>query len=258
MGSANQRTYIQAPLAPFTGGQLYKVSAYFKRSTGSKYATNRIGITFSTNALSQTGAQFIPVTPQAELSNVVADTGSWTLLTSYYTAVGGEKFITLGNFRNDANTTAFNFINPAPPCAQLNTSAFYYVDDISITTITEQLSVTGDTIICAGQSTGLLGVTNTTGWWSLQSNPTDTLASFNNLLTVTPGVTTSYIWNGIQSTYAVTVSVVGPPWLRYPTIQLFAKELRKYSMPLVPAAVMCGPPDQLPHRLRLLIAVYIQ
>ncbi len=216
MPNANERTYLQAPINPFVAGQLYEVSAYFKRSTGSKYATNNLGITFSTNALSQAGNQFIPVTPQAVLPNVVADTGSWTRLTSYYVAFGGEKYITVGNFKNDGGTIAFNFINPSPPCVPINSSAFYYVDDISVTTITEQLSIIGDTVICIGQSTGLLGVTNTTGWWSTAALPADTIATTNNLLTITPATTTSYIWHSLQSSYMVTVSVVIPPILVLP------------------------------------------
>jgi len=216
-GTANQRTYLQAPFTtPLVNGQLYRVTAWFRRSGFSKYATNRIGITLSTNALSQTGNQFIPVTPQAELTNVIADTGSWTSLTSYYVAVGGEAYITIGNFRNDANTTAFNFAIPSPACTQMNTSAFYYVDDVSVTTIVEQLSVIGDTVICTGQSTALQGVTNTAGWWSAFATPTDTLPSVNNVLGVTPAVTTTYLWNGIESSYSVTVSVVDPPQFTLP------------------------------------------
>lgn len=214
---ANQRTYMQAPLAsPMVTGQLYKTEAWFRRSSNSKYATNRLGMVFSTSQLSQSGSTYINVTPQVELTTVVADTGSWTALTSYYVAAGGEAFITIGNFRTDAATTAFNFINPSPACAAMNSVAYYYVDDILVTPIVETISVTGDTVICPGQNTALTGITNTHGYWSLLSTPTDTLTSVNNILTVAPTDTTTYLWHGLGSSVPVTVYVVNPPVIALP------------------------------------------
>src|SRR4030095_10682288 len=47
--TANHRTYVQETLlSPLLNGQLYKVSAFFKRSSNSKYETNRIGVAFAT------------------------------------------------------------------------------------------------------------------------------------------------------------------------------------------------------------------
>src|SRR5688572_28841434 len=216
--SVNHRTYIQAPLtSALASGQLYKISARFKRSSHSRYATNRIGIAFSTGPLSQTGAQFIPLTPQAELSNVVADTANWTSLNSYYTGSGFEDHIVVGNFRNDNVTTFYNFAITTPPCAAFDSSAYYYVDEISVTPITEQLSVIGDTMICIGQSTVLTGVSNTSGWWSLQTTPTDTIPASNNAIIVNPIINTTYLWHGHQSTYALTVSVSAPPVVSLPS-----------------------------------------
>ena len=215
---ANQRTYIQAPLtSTLTSGQLYKITAHFKRSSHSKYATNRIGISFSTGPLSQPGAQFIPITPQAELTTVVADTSNWTPLSCYYTGSGLEDHIVIGNFRSDGGTTFYNFAITTPPCAAFDSSAYYYVDDISVTPLTEQISASGDTMICPGQSTVLTGVTNTSGWWSLQSNPTDTIPATNNAISVNPIVNTTYLWHGYQSTYALTVSISSPPLVSLPS-----------------------------------------
>ena len=41
---------------------------------------------------------------------------------------GGEKYITIGNFRDDLNTQA-DSLTPAWP----NVAAYYYVDDVSVT-----------------------------------------------------------------------------------------------------------------------------
>ncbi len=216
--AANQRTYLQVPLSSaMASGQLYKITAHFRRSSGSRYATNRLGIAFSTGPLAQGGGSNIPVTPQAEITDVVADVTNWTELKAYYTGTGLEDQLIIGNFRNDAATTAFNFSVPLPSCAAMTDAAFYYVDDITVTPVTEMLSVTGDTLICTGQSAMLTGITNTEGWWSLATAPFDTIPDLNNSITVSPSVATTYIWNGIQSTYSVTVSVSAPPLVMLPS-----------------------------------------
>ncbi len=214
----NQRTYLQVPLtSALVSGQLYKVTAYFRRSSGSRYATNRLGISFSTGPLAQGGGSNIPVTPQAEITDVVADVTNWTELTAFYAGTGLEDQLIIGNFRNDVATTAFNFSVPPPSCAAMTDAAFYYVDDISVTPVNELLGVTGDTLICTNQSTLLTGITNTEGWWSLASAPFDTIPDLNNSITVNPAVATTYIWNGIQSNYSVTVSVSAPPLVSLPS-----------------------------------------
>jgi gliding motility-associated-like protein len=217
MALPNHRTYVQAPLtAPMVAGQLYKVSAFFRRSGASRFATNRLGASFSTAALAQSSGLTIPVTPQVELNTVIADTSSWTPFSSYYTAVGGEAYITIGNFRNDAATTSYTFMNTAVACSSMDSSAFYYIDDITVTKITETLSVTGDTMICTGETTTITGITNTSGWWSLASDPTDTIVSSNNTITVNPMNTTTYLWNGAQGSFVVTVNVSSAPVAQLP------------------------------------------
>lgn len=214
--TANQRTYLQAPVTPMVPNQVYRVSAFFKRSSASRFATNNIGISFSTSAISQIAGSFIAVTPQLKVNAVVADTSTWTSYSWFYNAAGGEAFISIGNFSNDAGTIAFNFSTPLAACTEMNSSAFYYIDDISIVPITEQLSITGDSTICVGESTTLTGVTNTQGWWSLSTAPADTIPAINNSITVAPVTNTTYIWNGIQSDVTVNVQVGLPPVVDLP------------------------------------------
>ncbi len=216
--SPNQRNYIRAPLnSPLVSGQLYQVSAYFKRSQNSPVATNRIGICLSTSSLSQAGNDVINITPQFEVGNVIADTSSWFTFTDFYVASGGEAHITIGNFRNDAATTSFNFSIPPPACTNMGASAFYYTDNISITPINEQLSISGDTLICIGDSATLTGNSNTAGWWSASASPNDTIPSAGNSITVEPATSATYIWNGIMSSINVTVNVIPPPVVNLPS-----------------------------------------
>lgn len=213
---ANERSYMSAPLSSsLLTGQLYEVRAWFRRSSFSEYAVNRQGIVLSTAALMQPGNQPIAVVPQVESSIVMPDTGAWVLLSDFYVAAGGEAHITIGNFRNDAATSAFGFTTPTITCATMNGAAYYYVDDVSVSPVTEIISISGDTIICTGETATLTGQTNTTGWWSLLTTASDTL-TVNASLVITPATTTTYIWHGIILADTVTVQVVAPPQVALP------------------------------------------
>ena len=48
---------------------------------------------------------------------MLLSTNSWMLVQGTFTAVGGESYLTLGNFRTDANTTYPYF----PPAVWLTT-----------------------------------------------------------------------------------------------------------------------------------------
>ncbi|HEX5002875.1 MAG TPA: gliding motility-associated C-terminal domain-containing protein [Bacteroidia bacterium] len=215
--AANERTYLSAPLSsPLVTGQLYEVRGWFRRASYSKYALNSQGIVLSTGPLMQTGGQYIPLTPQIESAAVLLDTSAWTKVSSFYTAFGGEAYITIGNFRDDAATTSFAFAVPAAPCSDMDNRGYYFVDDIAVIPITETISITGDTIICEGASAALTGITNTTGWWSDLSTPADTIYGTNTTITVSPVSTTTYLWHGLQLTDTVTVQVLTPPTVMLP------------------------------------------
>lgn len=58
--------------------------------------------------------------------NIIADTLSWTLVFGYYTAKGGERFVTLGNFYPASKT------NFAPGWDSTTASSYYYFDNLYI------------------------------------------------------------------------------------------------------------------------------
>ncbi len=125
------REYMEVPLlAPLTGGQKYQVSFYVSRADNYHYAIAEIGAYFSFGPLINPGSGTnFNVVPQVEnpSSNLLADTNSWMLVQGTFTAVGGESYLTLGNFRTDANTTYSNF-----PAGSLPDFAYYYFDDVSV------------------------------------------------------------------------------------------------------------------------------
>ncbi len=207
---SEDREYVAAPLsAPLMTGKIYKTEAWFRRSSNSDMAVSTLGITLSVGAIVQYNGAPLGFPPQVESSAAVIDTANWTKITGYIVAAGGENYITIGNFKDNASSGIISLPNSGNPCNNYQT-AYYYVDDISVTLINEQVNIQGDTIICPGNSTTLTAVTNTTTWWSLGADPTIPLSNAGSI-TVSPSVNTTYILNGIFYKDSVVVQVIDPP-----------------------------------------------
>ena len=69
----------------------------------------------------------IPVTPQIQFNGRINDTLNWVQISGSYVAIGGENFLTLGNFHDVTlcDTLTNPYYSPYP-------FAYYYYDDISL------------------------------------------------------------------------------------------------------------------------------
>lgn len=213
----NYREYINAGLtSPLNAGTPYKIQCWVKRSPRSRYAIKEMGILL-TNGLPVQGGNYTLsglFQPQIKGNSVITDTSSWTLITGYLVPPVPLDYITIGNIYTDLATTKLDLgaIAVGASCLDNATDhvAYYYIDDVSITEIIEQLSVTGDTIICPGASTTLYAQANTATWWSTAALPNDTITT-STALSVAPTDTTTYILHGLANMISVTVYVVNPP-----------------------------------------------
>jgi gliding motility-associated-like protein len=204
----NYREYMQAHLTSLLiPGKLYKVEAWFRRSSHSAYSVKPLGILLSVGAVTQSGTGYLGFPPQVKSSALISDTSSWTVVRDYIIASGGENYITIGNFNDDA-TSAITLVATASSCPF--NGAYYYVDDVHVELINEQVSIGGDLLICPGTSTSLIANANTPTWWSLASNPSVSIST-NSSLTVNPLVNTTYILNGLHYKDSATVVVIPPP-----------------------------------------------
>jgi gliding motility-associated-like protein len=83
--------------------------------------------------------------PQIKSSHILSDTANWEEISGLYKAKGGERYISIGNFNSDANTTMVNFGDGA-------TRIDYYIDDVSVTFVGGKAPALGpDTILCRSQ-----------------------------------------------------------------------------------------------------------
>jgi len=128
---SNYREYIQIQLStPLVSGYCYFVKFYTNLTNGTSFAINNIGAHLSNSPITTTAPNTLNVIPQIiSASNpIIIDTVNWVEISGSYYASGGEQFLTIGNFKNDTNTT-YQIIDTSIFALHL---AYYYVDDVSI------------------------------------------------------------------------------------------------------------------------------
>lgn len=132
----NYREYIQCELAePLRSGARYRVEFYYKLASYAVYATNRIGLHLSVEKLSYNHDQLIEVVPTLSIeadSAITMATGSWEHAVMEYTAQGGERFVTIGNFYSNLETKSTRLPHRIGKSNMLTNSAYYYIDDVSV------------------------------------------------------------------------------------------------------------------------------
>lgn len=124
----DSREYIQARLtSPLQAGNTYCVEFYVKRSNF-KYASDRFGAYFSHDSIRMNQTDPLPFSPQVEhpVGTFIRSTSTWTKVSGSFTASGGEAFIIIGNFYDDANTVK-DSVSPG------SNVGYYKIDDISVT-----------------------------------------------------------------------------------------------------------------------------
>jgi hypothetical protein len=180
------REYIEAPLlAPLQAGVTYQVSFRVSLADFSGWAISEIGAHFSTgpvlNGATQGPLNVIPqvVNPP---SSPLTVTNGWMLVQGTFTAAGGEDHITLGNFLDDASTTAV-------PAAGTN-HAYYYFDDVVVAPVCALVS--NKTVLC-GQP-----------WTFDPPTALDDCSGTNVTLTVLGTVTNGPCPASVQRTWALT------------------------------------------------------
>lgn len=104
----------------------YCASFYLSLANNSKYAIRNLGMYFSDTLISEfnTTSNF-QFTPQIIDANYETDTLNWVLFSGTFTAIGGERYLIIGNFKDSANT---DLITVRPTGG----GAYYYIDDVDV------------------------------------------------------------------------------------------------------------------------------
>jgi len=157
------REYVMAPLlAPLVAGQYYHFSMYVSLAELS-CGVDHIGAYFSveTPEYDTNDDNFIiNVLPQVDYEgSYLSNTEGWTLIEGCFEAQGGEKYVTIGNFHTNADSS----LDPNCPnniyTSAYFASSYYYIDDVSLVAIQHPMVDIGpDTIICESQLPYVLNV----------------------------------------------------------------------------------------------------
>jgi len=171
-GSSDIRNYIQVELLDsLQQGKCYYAEYYVNLVNTSVSACNNQAMLFTNNPVyvdTLNGFYVLSANPQIQNTHIISDTLNWVKVSGVFTAQGGEKFLTLGNFKNNTQT-ATQQINPtgSPP--------FYYIEDVSVLPLDsitlkadagiDKTIAAGDNVFIGSYTTGLTNVTwyNSTG-----------------------------------------------------------------------------------------------
>lgn len=122
----NGREYVSVKLKDsLLVGQYFCFKMYIVLAETANYATNKLGVYFSNDSI-YSATVFLNLNPQIEFNDIITDTINWSSLSANYQAIGGEKYITIGNFRDEANTDSINVGGLS------SGRSYYYIDDVSL------------------------------------------------------------------------------------------------------------------------------
>jgi len=124
------REYIQVQLIDsLQKNTIYCVEFYVSLADKSDYAVNNIGAFLSTDSV-RSNTSLIVCTPQIVNSsaNPLTNKTGWTKISGSFIANGGEKYITIGNFNDDANSDTVRVSSNG----WNGSIAYYYIDEVSV------------------------------------------------------------------------------------------------------------------------------
>jgi outer membrane protein OmpA-like peptidoglycan-associated protein len=137
------RSYLTTKLTtPLKKGMRYCVKFYVSLAEASKYASNQVGMNFSKKAFSTEDKSIIK--DVAHILHATNDTKklnqiyNWMEICGTYEALGGEKFLTIGNFSADDKTSSESNKKPKEMKLDQIIAAYYYVDDVKVFLITKK------------------------------------------------------------------------------------------------------------------------
>ncbi len=131
ISSIGTRDYITTELIDtLIAGKEYKLEFFVSRANQFYLATDDIGAYLSHQAPNGNGCFYLPLIPQIEnlQGNIITDSTNWTTISGIYTAIGGEKYLTIGNFKDSSVTTIIDADNGNGEYQ----NAYYYIDKVSL------------------------------------------------------------------------------------------------------------------------------
>jgi outer membrane protein OmpA-like peptidoglycan-associated protein len=135
------RSYISTKLKlPLRKDAVYCVKFYVSLAEGSKYASNNIGANFSKKQynIDENKSIMTNTDLQHKDNPVFNAVFGWDEVCGTYAAKGGEKFLTIGNFYSNGETTNQRLKKPKNFTGTSVVSAYYYIDNVSVVMVDDE------------------------------------------------------------------------------------------------------------------------
>ncbi|HEA19555.1 MAG TPA: OmpA family protein, partial [Pricia antarctica] len=133
------REYLQAELIqPLKRGRVYEVSFFISLAERSDFAVREFGVLFAKNAMKIAIRKVLSrahwyrqkenlyTYEEMDTGNFITNQEVWTTVSTQFVAKGGEKYMILGNLKNNARTRK---IEIGPLAKQ---GAYYYIDQVEV------------------------------------------------------------------------------------------------------------------------------
>jgi hypothetical protein len=166
-GAADYREYLQVQLTtPLVPDSCYAISYYCNLShpNDNSTAINSMGMFLSDTAITEVqagGGSVLQAIPQIISSTFLTDTADWTLVSGVYTAQGGENYITIGNFLNNALTDTMHVHGST-------NNSYYLIDEVSVKQVSGCVNVGINEL---GKNTAFVYPNPGTGLYRLEGVP---------------------------------------------------------------------------------------
>ncbi|MCA0431513.1 MAG: gliding motility-associated C-terminal domain-containing protein [Bacteroidetes bacterium] len=174
---------------PLNPSHVYNFNLYYSNAEISKYINNQLSVYFSKEAYQLNTGIFNPnsqiwydttincITPQINNDTTLflnSDTVNWHSFGGCFIAKGGEKFITIGNFKDGKYQKYLPLATNFTPSPQSNNNSEYsylFIDDLSLYDMgyySGTIKVKKDTAICNGIAYTIgnnIKDSSTINWW---------------------------------------------------------------------------------------------
>lgn len=184
--NSDYREYLSVHLnEPLTSGADYCVSFYTSLADFSGKAIENLGVHLSQNPISTVSqAPLFLFPPQVtNTTGILDDKFNWTMVQGKYTANGNEQYITIGNFKANAQTNWEDL----PGTSTFDADAYYYIDNVAVTPL-PKLNITDtndinliDIVLCSNEVAHLRASSGYCSYVWLDAATSDTLASGTEL-----------------------------------------------------------------------------
>lgn len=201
------REYISTRLTQkMQVGSVYKLEMYITFGLYCNfdvYQTKNFGMLFSKSQPKQQGYKVINLIPQIQ-ANTFIGSHKWTKLSFSFRADSAYEFLTIGNFYDKAHTAVVFY--DSGYMKSNAASSYYYIDKISLF---PKVLLSGDTVLCKGETTTLKAFYGSAYKWSLASTPT-VIIDTGATIKLQPKQTTTYLCTSTYDETYVTIYVTDP------------------------------------------------